>query len=134
MQQLVDYIQDSYPNDPRCKKLQTGFSQTKIMETLPTSDLTAYSLNKGEQISFCLNKKKQDNTQLIDEHTLTFVAIHELSHICTESIGHKTEFWENFQQMLIWAKEAGIHEPTPYKKEPVEYCGMKIHDNPYYDL
>tara|TARA_B110000503_G_C6896923_1_gene309113 strand:+ start:341 stop:460 length:120 start_codon:yes stop_codon:yes gene_type:complete len=31
------------------------------------------------------------------------------------------------------AKEAGIHNPVDYKKEPREYCGMKINDNPYYD-
>ena len=33
--------------------------------------------------------------ELIDEHTLMFVTIHEMAHICTKSIGHKTEFWEN---------------------------------------
>jgi hypothetical protein len=31
------------------------------------------------------------------------------------------------------AKESGIHTPTDYKKKPVEYCGMDIQDNPYYD-
>jgi len=134
MQDLVDYVCKTYPDDPRSQRLKKGFNPNKTMETLPTSELTAFSLNKGEQISLCLNKTKKDDNKLIDEHTLTFVAIHELSHICTESIGHKQDFWENFQQMLIWAKECGIHEPKPYKKEPVEYCGMKINDNPYYDL
>jgi predicted metal-dependent hydrolase len=62
-----------------------------------------------------------------------FVAIHELSHIATKSIGHKTEFWDNFKFLLENAKQAGIHSPTDYKKKPVEYCGMDIKDNPYYD-
>jgi predicted metal-dependent hydrolase len=103
------------------------------METLPTSELTAYSENKGEKIAFCLNKNKVDD-DLIDLNTLTFVAIHELSHIMTKSVGHKQEFWENFKFLLTNAKEAGIYNPVDYKKKPKEYCGMTINDNPYYDL
>jgi predicted metal-dependent hydrolase len=67
-------------------------------------------------------------------HTLTFVALHELSHIMTLSIGHKLEFWENFKFVLECAKEAGIHDPLNYKKDPRQYCGMSITDNPFYDL
>ena len=52
----------------------------------------------------------------------------------SKSIGHKSEFWQNFKFLLENAKEAGIHKPVDYKNEPREYCGMKIHDNPYYDI
>jgi predicted metal-dependent hydrolase len=62
-----------------------------------------------------------------------FVAIHELSHVMTKSIGHKSEFWENFKFLLENAKEAGLHQPVDYKKGPKEYCGMTISDSPYYD-
>jgi hypothetical protein len=103
------------------------------METLPTSEYTAYSENKGEKLAFCLNKEKHDNDNLIDTHTLMFVSIHELSHVMTKSIGHKSDFWKNFKFLLENAKDAGIHDPADYKKKPREYCGMKIHDNPYYD-
>ncbi len=65
---------------------------------------------------------------------MTFVALHELSHVCTESIGHKQDFWQNFKWILQNAKEGGIYDPVDYKKSPQEYCGMKINDNPYYDL
>ena len=105
------------------------------METLPTSAYTAYSENKGEKMAFCLNPKKNLNEdELIDEHTLMFVAIHELSHIATESVGHKTEFWKNFKFLLEEAKESNLHEPKDYKKEPKEYCSMTIRDNPYFDV
>jgi hypothetical protein len=131
--QLVAFVGKKYPEQENVKRLVDGFNPKKIMETLPTSSYTAYSENKGEKLAFCLNKKKEDNNQLIDESTLLFVAIHELSHIMTKSIGHKTEFWANFKFLLENAKEAGIHTPVDYKKSPQEYCGMKIHDNPYYD-
>ena len=130
---LVVYVSDKYPDKENVKRLKANFNPKKIMETLPTSSYTAYSENKGEKVAFCLNKEKQDNDNLIDESTLTFVAIHELSHVMSKSIGHKSEFWSNFKFLLECAKEAGIHNPVDYKKEPQQYCGMKIHDNPYYD-
>jgi hypothetical protein len=130
---LVDYVYEKFPDKENVQRLHKGFNPKKVMETLPTSKFTAYSENKGEKIAFCLNREKTKNEGLIDENTLTFVAIHELSHVMTKSIGHKSEFWENFKFMLEQAKEAGIHNPVDYKKEPREYCGMKIHDNPYYD-
>ena len=130
---LVKYLEDKYPDKQNVQRLVQGFNPKKIMETLPTSGYTAYSENKGEKVAFCLNKQKEDNEVLIDEHTLTFVAIHELSHIATESIGHKSEFWENFKFLLENAKDASIHNPKDYKASPTPFCGMTIHDNPYYD-
>lgn len=133
MKDMVAYMKEKHPDDPRSIRLAEGFNPQKISETLPTSELTAYSENKGEKIAFCLNTTKEGN-RLIDINTLTFVALHELSHIMTESIGHKQEFWENFKFLLVNAKAAGIYDPVDYKKNPQEYCGMKINDNPYYDL
>jgi hypothetical protein len=131
---LVKYVYEKYPNKENVQRLHNGFNPKKVIEILPTSAYTAYSENKGEKIAFCLNKSKKGNVDdLIDEHTLTFVAIHELSHIATKSIGHKSEFWENFKFLLEEAKEAGIHEPVDYKKSNKNYCGMSIKDNPYYD-
>jgi hypothetical protein len=131
--QLVEYVFKKYPKQDNVLRLRDGFNPQQIMETLPTSEHTAYSENKGEKLAFCLNKKKDNNNELIDENTLTFVAVHELAHIATLSIGHKTEFWQNFKFLLEEAKDAGLYSPTDYKSAPQEYCGMKITDNPYYD-
>ena len=133
MKDMVAYMKSKHPEDARTKRLVEGFNPKKISETLPTSELTAYSENKGEKLAFCLNTTKEGN-KLIDINTLTFVALHELSHIMTESIGHKQDFWENFKFLLQNAKEAGVYDPVDYKKSPQEYCGMTINDNPYYDL
>jgi hypothetical protein len=131
--ELVAYCAKTHPNDEKVQRLVQKFNPTKISETLPTSEYTAYSENKGEKLAFCLNKEK-DGTQLIDENTLTFVALHELAHITTISEGHKQEFWQNFKFLLENAKAAGIYEPVDYKKKPQPYCGMDITDNPYYDF
>jgi len=131
--QLVKYMNDTHPNDTRVKKLVAGFNPKTISETLPTSKLTAYSENKGKKIAFCLNTTKEGDT-LIDPNTLMFVAIHELSHIMTTSIGHKQEFWQNFKFLLENSKESNIYIPVDYKKKSTEFCGLTINDNPYYEL
>lgn len=134
MKDTVAYLKANKPDDPRTKRLVENFNPKRVSETLPTSELTAYSENKGEKIAFCLNKKKTENSKLIDINTLTFVALHELSHLATDSVGHKQDFWQNFKWILENAKEAGIHAPIDYKKYPEQYCDMTINDNPYYDL
>jgi hypothetical protein len=133
LKDLVVYCSKKFPDDENVHRMVQKFNPTKISETLPTSEYTAYSENKGEKIAFCLNKEK-NGTKLIDINTLTFVAIHELAHIMTISEGHKQEFWQNFKFLLEQAKAAKIYEPIDYKKNPEPYCGMDITDNPYYDF
>lgn len=133
MKKFVDYVDKKYPDKPNIRRLVKKFNPNKIVETLPTSEYTAYSENKGKKLAFCLNKEKHNNNNLIDENTLMFVALHELSHIATESIGHNKEFWDNFKFLLAEAQEANLYSMVDYSKENTEYCGMTISDNPYFD-
>jgi hypothetical protein len=130
---LVDHCKKEFPERENVIRLVEGFNPKKISETLPTSEFTAYSENKGEKLAFCLNTEKNGNN-LIDPNTLTFVAIHELAHIATKSVGHKDEFWSNFKFLLGEAAKINIYVQTDYKKKPTRYCGMNITDNPYYDF
>ncbi len=59
-----------------------------------------------------------------------FVAIHELSHIMTESVGHTEEFWNNFRILLRVAIELKLYRNLDYSNNPVDYCGTKITDTP----
>lgn len=131
---IVQLLAKKKPNHPVTKRLVKGYNPKKIRETLPTSSHTAYSENKGEKVAFCLTKYKNNSpNKLIDLNTLMFVALHELSHICTISIGHTPEYWSNFKFILENAVEYGLYDPIDYKKNPTGYCGMTISDNPYYD-
>ena len=133
LKDLVIYCAKNFSDNEKIQRMVQKFNPTKISETLPTSEYTAYSENKGEKLAFCLNKEK-NGSKLIDINTLTFVAIHELAHIMTVSEGHKQEFWQNFKFLLEQAKASNIYDPVNYKKNPESYCGMDITDNPYYDL
>jgi len=134
LKKLVNHMGRKYPNRANVKRLVEKFNPKRVYETLPTSEYTAYSENKGEKIAFCVTKQKEGNEDLIDENTLMFVGIHELAHVASKKIGHGDEFWKNFKFLLIDAKEIGVYEPQDYKKKNVSYCGMQITDNPYFDL
>jgi len=131
---LVENMNNRFKNRENVQRLVENFNPTTIKETLPTSEYTAYSENKGEKLAFCLNKNNNNNNNLIDQNTLMFVAIHEIAHIMTLSVGHTDEFWQNFKFLLENAVQLGIYEPIDYKINPKNYCGMNITDNPYYDL
>jgi hypothetical protein len=132
MKSLVEHCKNNFNSEERIKRLTEGFNPKKITETLPTSEFTAYSENKGEKIAFCLDTEKNNKGRLIDLNTLTFVAIHELSHVATYSVGHTPEFWANFKFLLEEAEKINIYKPVDYSKNPKKYCGMEINDNPYF--
>lgn len=133
MSTLVKHVREKYPNRSNVIRLVNGYDPKEIYETLPTSKYTAYSENKGERLAFCLNKEKGGD-EIIDLNTLTFVAIHELAHIATESIGHTDEFWNNMRFLLEEARDIQIYSPVDYSNSPHPYCGMKISDSPLYEM
>jgi RNase H-fold protein (predicted Holliday junction resolvase) len=132
MKKVVEYVKEKYPDKENVSRLVKRFNPKKIVETLPTSQYTAYSENKGQKIAFCLNKEKENNNNLIDENTLMFVALHEMAHVASKSIGHNEEFWDNFRFLIEQADEAGLYIPVDYSASNEEYCGMTITSSPYF--
>ena len=131
LKKIVEYLGKKYPEKESIKRLVKKYNPNRIKEILPTSQHVAYSENKGEKLAFCLNKKK-NGEELIDENTLTFVALHELAHIMTKSVGHTKEFWDNFKFLLEEAVKIKIYQPVNYKEKPITYCSMEIDDNPLF--
>jgi hypothetical protein len=132
LQEIVKYMGKEYPEMDNVKRLVKKYNPNKISETLPTSKHVAYSENKGEKLAFCVNKKK-DEDNLIDENTLTFVALHELAHIMTVSVGHTKEFWDNFKFILENAVKIKVYDSVNYKEKPISYCSMEINENPLFN-
>ena len=109
-------------------RLKKSFNSDYITENIPGSMYVAYSVNKGEELSICIREK--DTEKFIDNNTILFVAIHELSHIMTDELGHTKLFWDNMKYLLENASSLGIYQITDYNKYPVMYCGMKIDSTP----
>jgi hypothetical protein len=118
------------------KHLHTGIERLKtrfqaiLSETKPGARFTSYTINKGSKIYMCI-RERDDNNRLEDENTLFFVALHELAHVMTISIGHTAEFWGNFRFLLRHAIEGGYYSYHPYHDIPKKYCGTYISDTPF---
>jgi len=81
----------------------------------------------------CLRQREAGDESLVNENVVMFVAIHELGHVCTESVGHGPDFWNNFGWLLKEAQALGLYKYTDFSAHPVSYCGVHITDAPRYD-
>ena len=75
-------------------------NRTKIYETEIDSKYTSYSVNKGEELVFCLRSKK--TTEFHDINLLMYVALHEISHLACKEIGH-TQLFKDIRLASIFS-------------------------------
>jgi len=115
--------------DPRTKVLIDRFNTKNICENNIDASSTSYSENKGEKIVLCLRDKEPPH-KFVDINTVMFVVLHEMAHLMTTTTGHTPEFWANFKRILQDAVGIGIYHNINYSRSPVQYCGMRITDNP----
>ena len=129
LQKLIDSLNEKDKEKGEdILRLKESFNSDYITENIPGSMYVAYSVNKGEELSICIREK--DSEKFIDNNTVLFVAIHELSHIMTDELGHTPLFWDNMKYLLEKAGSLGIYNKIDYNKYPVMYCGMKIDSTP----
>lgn len=132
---LCDILESKYPDKPQVKQMISNFRSdpNRFIEATPDAQHTSYSVNKGESVHLCLRQRSKTNESLVNENVMTFVCLHELSHIITKSIGHGPDFWNNFGWLLREAETAGLYTYMDFKSHPVSYCGITISDSPRYD-
>jgi hypothetical protein len=132
-EQAIEYSskkEDADTNKEGFKRLISRFQPDNISESTPNNKYTSYSVNKGQKIVFCLRAKGQPKETLVEDNVIMFVALHELAHIMTVSVGHTEEFWENFRVLLRVAIKLKLYKDHDYASSPVDYCGTKITDTP----
>ena len=137
MGNFMTYLETRYQDKPQIKRLVKNFraNPERLLEATPDADHTSYSVNKGEKVHLCLRQREGggQKEQLVDDNVMMFVALHEMSHMITATIGHGTDFWNNFGFLLKEAESQGIYKHQDFKSHPVSYCGVSITDAPSYD-
>jgi hypothetical protein len=130
---LRKHLQQSHMEKPFVKQMVDNFDCTadRFSESTPDAQFTSYSVNKGEKVFMCL-RQRNEKEELVQENIILFVALHEMSHVGTVSVGHTPEFWNNFAWLLKQAEATKIYEFTNFAAHPVEYCGVHITDSPTY--
>lgn len=132
LDKLAEYLKKNHKNDIRIHRLIKNYKPEKLSESIPKANYTSYSVNKGEKIVFCI-RSKDEKEELVSINTIMFVAIHELAHVITKSIGHTDEFWNNMKFLLKKSIKIGIYHQHDYKNNPIPYCGTEITDSPLSD-
>ena len=97
---LCNLLEKKYKKNKAINRLVHNFRPDNLSEGASSSKYTSYSVNKGEKIVFCL-RSRNSKEDLVQENTMMFVALHEITHIMTKSIGHTEEFWRNFKFLLL---------------------------------
>ena len=134
LMRLMRDLQQSDPEKPFVKQMVRNFDAdpSRFSESTPDASYTSYSVNKGEKVYMCL-RQRNEREELVDENVITFVSLHELAHIGTADIGHTPNFWNNFGWLLKRAEAIQIYQFQDFAAHPVEYCGIRITDQPTYD-
>ena len=127
---LCDILEKKYRKNKSIIRLIQNLGPDNLTESDGGSKYTSYAVNKGEKIVFCL-RSRNSKEELVDENLLMFVALHELAHVMTKSIGHTEEFWNNFKFLLKHAIENNLYKKHNFRKKPEKYCGTTITDSPY---
>ena len=109
------------------KKVTEKYHSIEFYENSPHSGSTSYVTD--DMIALCI---RDEYGEFHDMNTVTFVALHELSHIATDDDeeDHGNTYWTNFANILRKAESLGIIELIDYKNNPVRYCGVEITSNP----
>ncbi len=100
----------------------------------PSGD-TSYTVDKGTLLALCLRARDRGGKTdgFHDMDLLTFVALHELSHIAIEEIDHPPGFWKAFKFILEESVQAGVYKPEDYRGRPITYCGLVVDYQPLFD-
>jgi hypothetical protein len=122
---IVRHMGAKYPDDPEVKLLVSRFDPDAISEGSPTSGYTSYTVDKGAKVVVCVRQADAAGT-LVDRNVIMYVAIHELAHIMTASVGHKDAFWTNNRRLLKEAMALGLYTKTDFSSAPAPYCGIDI--------
>ena len=109
-------------------------NEVKIKEIGNMESDAAYVINK-KYMSFCLKDFKSVSPEILN--LLTYVGIHELSHVMSNETGHGDEFKQNFKFLLDYSKQLTYNDKLLKKQVPLyvslnklntpdNYCGVSI--------
>jgi len=114
---LIEHIKRSHPDKYQkyIHDLEEKFTDVSISENIYDFYYTSYSVNKGEQLVFCMRSRKNNsNDRRHDINLMMYVALHEISHIACPEYGHTELFKEIFSFITKSAIDIGIYTPIDF--------------------
>jgi len=145
---LMNHLESKYSSgfdsiDPKYRKrvknsitqLRKNYRASNLEENIPerSGGDTSYVIDKGDVFAMCLRDPKNGNKLDNQMNDLTFVMLHEMTHLFTNTFGHDQLFWNNFKFILEEAVDAHLYVPIDYKHNGSPYCGIVITYSPLFD-
>lgn len=131
IKKLVDYLNKNIDKYPDYKiyitQLITRIGDINLTENAPGEKFTSYTVNKGQEISLCL--RNISTGKLHNINIITYVAIHEISHVACPVPDHDDPFRKIFIFFLQKSIELKIYKKENYDINPFNYCGLEIKEN-----
>lgn len=118
---LVRHMAAKHPDDEAVRRLYENYDPEALSEGGTEAGYTSYSVNKGEKIVLCL---RQRDDSFVAVNVLMYVAVHELGHLMSASVGHNDEFWGNFRRVLREAVATGEYTKVDFAAEPHSYLSL----------
>lgn len=118
---------------PYILQLKDKIQNVVIKESPSNSSYTSYTVNKGEQIIFCIRSKTlssmiKNTNNIHDFNIVMYVMLHEISHVACPEYDHTPLFKKIFKFICEEAIEMGIYKKVDFENNPMEYCGMMINE------
>ena len=76
---IVEHVKINNISDPKVRRLVEKYRPEQISESLPNTNYTSYSVNKGEKLVFCIRFKKTG--KIVDTNTMMFVVTYMNLHM-----------------------------------------------------
>lgn len=129
---MVSYMSKNSPDNfkPYVERLNKKINNVIILENVRDFYYTSYSVNKGEQLVFCMRSRKDGSKdQKHSVNLMMYVVLHEIAHIACPEYGHGQLFKEIFKHFTEIAIQLDLYELIDFRSNPTEYCGMTIYDS-----
>lgn len=123
---LSKNIEKFKENEPYIKQLTSRIYDTKMSEGFGEEGYTSYTINKGDEIVFCL---RNENGDLHNINLLMYVVLHEISHVACPEQGHTDLFKKIFAFIVETAISIDVYTKIDFYNNPVRYCGLTISDS-----
>jgi hypothetical protein len=121
-EELIVRLTRDHPRDVSVRRLAHRYRPSALSEGLLASNMSSYTINKGEQIVLCMRTRDPSDV-LFPEDVLFYVVLHELAHVASLSEGHGNEFDKNFNFLL---KTAAGYKMIENRLVGLDYCGVYI--------
>lgn len=112
---------------PYIDLLYKNIQNVSISETPINTNNTSYTVNKGQEIVFCVKSKKDGKIHNIN--LMMYVALHEISHVACPELQHTPLFKKIFAFLCNEAIKLNIYEKIDFDKYPQECCGININNS-----